>query len=336
MNYDLALSGGRTSAAVAFTTCMRAEMRQHHALGDLAGKQYGVVTHDQLLRLGYASSSIDRAVSVGRLYRLLRGTYSVGHPVASPHGRCLAAVLACGNGALLSHHSAAWLWGLHPECPIVPHVTVPQRGHNRNGVQLHHSTILKPEDRTEVEAIPSTSVARTLLDLAGNRGRQLDSIVEKADRMELLDLDALDLVLARAGGHRGRDPLRQALDLYREPIFTRARSERLVLAMVKLSDLPRPKINFFLGEYELDAYWENERFALEVDGWGTHRTRAAFERDPLRIENLKLSGVEAIRITARRLEREPLEFGRRLHILLERRRLELAAHPGGAVVGPPG
>ncbi|HEU4707405.1 MAG TPA: hypothetical protein VFS64_09465 [Solirubrobacterales bacterium] len=150
-------------------------------------------------------------------------------------------------------------------------------------------------------------------------------MVEKAERMDLLDLDAIDALLLRAGGHRGREPLTQALEIYREPAFTRARSERLVLAMAKQAGLSRPKINVFVDKYELDAYWEAERFALEVDGWGTHRTRAAFERDPLRIEDLKLAGIEAIRVTARRLEREPEEFGRRLQKLLWRRRQELAA-----------
>lgn len=292
-------------------------------LAELAGSQYGVVTHGQMRELGYSNGSIARGLRAGRLHLLLRGTYAVGHPNIPPHGRCSAAVLACGEGALLSHDSAAWLWGLDPELPAVPHVTVPRRGHRRGNLRLHHSTILGAEDRTTRERIAVTSVARTLLDLAANRRRPISGIIDKAERMDLLDLAALDALLARAGGHRGREPLRLALEIFREPAFTRARSERLILAMVKRAQLPPPKINYFLEGYELDAYWEPERFALEVDGWGTHRTRAAFERDPVRIEDLKLADVEALRITARRLEREPEVVGRRLHILLGRRRAQL-------------
>lgn len=310
-------------SAVALSTHVRREVRLHSRLAELAGSQYGVVTHAQMAKLGYSDGSIARGLQSGRLHQLFRGTYAVGHPHVPPHGLCLAAVLACGGGALLSHDSAAWLWGLHPELPALPHVTVPQRGHQRGLLRLHHSTILEAEDRVMREGIPVTSVARTLLDLAANRRRQISSLIDKSERMDLLDLAAIDALLTRAGGHRGRDPLRLALEIYREPAFTRARSERLILAMVKQARLPRPKINYFLGKYELDAYWEAERFALEVDGWGTHRTRAAFERDPLRIEELKLAGIDALRVTARRLECEPEVIGHRLHVLLGRRRAHL-------------
>jgi hypothetical protein len=189
---------------------------------------------------------------------------------------------------------------------------------------LHHSTILESQDAAEFEGIPTTSIPRTLLDIAGHRrGKGLDRLVEKAERLDRLDIDLLASLLARAGGHPGRGRLRRALDPYRDPAFVRARSERLFLDLVKQAGLPRPAMNIYIAEHEIDAYWEEERFAVEVDGWGTHRTRAAFERDPLRIEELKLAGIEAIRITARRIEREPGIVGKRLRILLERRRSEL-------------
>ncbi len=108
--------------------------------------------------------------------------------------------------------------------------------------------------------------------------------------------------------------------------MSRAHTERAFLAVVKRAGLPRPAINLFIAGHEVDAYWESERFAVELDGYETHRTRAAFERDPLRIEDLKLAGIDAIRITARRLEREPDQVAKRLKTLLERRQRALRLH----------
>lgn len=130
-------------------------------------------------------------------------------------------------------------------------------------------------------------------------------------------------MLARRPRRAGSVPLREAIEIYRDDGFFRARSERLFLALVKKAGLPRPAINHFVEGHEVDAYWEAERFAVEVDGWEAHRSRASFESDPLRIENLKLAGIEAIRITARRIERQPKAVGERLAILLARRRCDL-------------
>lgn len=306
---------------------MRQEVRPHGALARLAAAQHGVVSQRQLAELGYSEGAVGRAVQSGRLHRLYRGVYGVGHPAVSNHGRYLAAAFACGKGALLSHESAAWLWGLVPARPQIPEVTVPSRGHGRSGIRIHHSTILEEEDLAVVESIPTTAVPRTLLDCGARQGgRPLERLVEKAERRGLLDLGTMEALIARSGRHAGRRPLRRALALYLDPVMSRARTERAFLAIVKRAGLPRPAINLFVAGHEIDAYWERERFAVELDGWDTHRTRAAFERDPLRIEDLKLAGIDAIRITARRIEREPDEVARRLRTLLERRRRALRLH----------
>lgn len=117
--------------------------------------------------------------------------------------------------------------------------------------------------------------------------------------------------------------LRQALEIYRDPVFARSRPERLFLDLVKKAGLPRPAINTYVAGHEIDAYWEKERFAVEVDGWEAHRCRKAFEEDPVRQEELKLAGIDSVRLTARRIEREPEEVAKRLGILLDRRRSEL-------------
>lgn len=222
---------------------------------------------------------------------------------------------------MLSHRSAAWLWGMLPGFPVRPEITVPARGHNKSRARIHHSTILEAIDTRVEEAVPTTAVPRTLLDLAATVGeRSLHTAVERTERLNLLDLPAIDELLGRCGRHRGRRKLYLALDIYRDEVFSRSRAERLFLSLVKEAGLPRPAINTFVAGHEIDAYWARERFAVEVDGWGTHRTRAAFESDPVRQEDLKLADIDSIRLTARRIEREPGEVAKRLARLLEQRR----------------
>lgn len=303
---------------------MRKEVRSHHALARLADESHGVVTAQQLRDLGYSPAAVARATAAGRLHRVHRGVYAVGRRELTPHGRCLAAVAACGRGAVLSHASAAWLWGMLALCPPVPEVTVPRRGDGRERIRVHRAATLAPEERNVAEGIPVTSVHRTLFDLAASGSRRLlGGAVERCERLGLLDLPALDALLRERRGQRGAPALREALEIYRDPVFSRARSERLFLDLVKQAGLPRPAINRFVAGFEVDAYWEAERFAVEIDGWEWHRDRASFERDPVKIERLKLSGIEAIRITARRIERRPREVARTLATLLARRRAEL-------------
>jgi hypothetical protein len=234
---------GRPFATVALMSGMRQEVRQHGALAVLAARQHGVSMR-QLAELGYSNGAVSRAVRSGRLHRALQGVYSVGHAGLTSHGRCMAAVLSCGNGAILSHHTGAWLWGLGGKCPKYPHVTVPARGHRRSGVRIHHSTILETEDWLEVERLPRTSVARTLLDLAGDRNHKgLQRFVDRAERRGLLDVGAIDSLISRAGGHPGRGRLGRAIEIYRDPAFNRARSELLFLDLVKKAGLSRPAMN---------------------------------------------------------------------------------------------
>lgn len=296
-------------------------MRPHGELAELAAEQHGVVSHRQLENLGYSHSTIARAVEARRLHAIDRGAYAVGHAAISRHGACLAAVLAAGGGAIVSHGSAAWLWGLSLTFPHRPEITAPARGHQKGTARIHHSTTLTSRDVTVEEGVPTTVVPRTLLDLAASEPeRRLASAVERAERLAFLDLEAIDDLLGRCGRHRGRRKLRLALEIYRDPSFSRSRSERLFLALVKEAGLPRPAMNTFVAGHEIDAYWEAERFAVEVDGWSAHRSRKSFETDPVRQEDLKLAGIDSIRVTARRIERQPELVAKRLTRLLQRRR----------------
>lgn len=220
---------------------------------------------------------------------------------------------------MLSHGSAAWLWSLFRNPTEAIHVTAPTRRHRRSDLRIHYAT-LSEEDLAVCEGIPVTAVPRTLLDLAANLSRRrLDRVLERSEELGLFDLVAVDSVLQRVKGHAGARRLRRAVALYRPPAFTRSQLERRFLKLVRQAGLPLPSMNFNLTGYELDAYWEAERFAVELDVYETHGTRAAFERDRLRQEDLKLIGVEMIRVTGPRLDREPRAVIDRVAALLGRR-----------------
>lgn len=145
-------------------------------------------------------------------------------------------------------------------------------------------------------------------------------MLERTEELSLFDLRRVEVLLSRTVGHPGHGRLRRAIELYREPAFTRSGLERRFLDLVDGAGLPRPVTAFNVAGHELDVYWPQERFAVELDVFETHGTRAAFERDRLRQEDLKLAGVEMIRVTGRRLEREPRQVLGRLARLLEQRR----------------
>ncbi len=298
-------------------------------LAELANRQHGVVSIRQLLGpLGYSASAISRAVSVGRLHRLHRGVYAVGHTNLSAQGHYLAAVLACAPHALLSHVSAAWLWGLLKQRPGVIHITAPTRRRAKPPLNVHHARLFD-EDRSLLDGIPTTALPRTLLDLAAMLpADRLRRAIERSEELRLFDLGPVDSLLDRAGGHPGAGRLRRAFALYRPPPFTRSGLERRFLELAEKARLPTPSTGFNELGYELDVYWQAERFAVELDVYETHGSREAFESDRLRQENLKLSGIEMIRVTGPRLDREPEEVIERVVLLLARRRRELSLAGG--------
>jgi very-short-patch-repair endonuclease len=308
---------------------------RHEPLLELATRQHGVVSTHQLAQLGYSPSSAAKAAQVKRLHRIHHGVYAVGHRRLTWYSHCWAAILGAEANetdevvwpAVASHGSAAYLWGIYRYAPEAIDVTAPIRRRAKRQFRVHFSSILAAEDRGEREGIPVTSVPRTLLDLAIRaRPEQLDRLLERTEEKDLLDLVAVEALLERAGGHRGRGRLRRALALYQpDPAFTRSRFEKRFRRLVRAAGLPDPSMNFNVGGYELDAYWPDLRFAVELDLYETHGSRAAFERDRLRQEELKLLGVEMTRVTKPRLDSEPEAVIRNLATLLERRRHELRA-----------
>jgi len=307
---------------IAICLGMRDEWRSRRVkLAEVAGRQHGVVSIRQLETLGFSRDAVVRATRAGLLHRLHTGVYAVGHTNLTQQGRCLAAVLACGPNAVLSHYSAAWVWGIHRGHPAPYEVTTPiPRRRKPPRVVVHYARHLAPVDRALQENIPVTSVPRVLLDLAAqDRYGRTRRFMERAEELGLLDVRAVHELLDRTKGHHGWGRLRRAAAFYAPPPFTRSGFERRFYEAVLAAGMPRPSMNFNLAGYELDAYWPDHRFAVELDTFGTHGTREAFRRDRLRQEDLLLEGVAMTRVTDDRFDREPDAVLSRLRRLLAER-----------------
>lgn len=245
------------------------------ALAELATRQHGVISMAQLLELGYAANTVLGWSDQGRLHRLHQRVYAVGHRRLTWHGHCWAAILAAEPyetdevawPAVASHLSAAYLWGLLRYRPETMHVTAPTRRRAERAFKVHFSSILAEEDRAERERLPVTALPRTLLDLAITaRGEQMEGYLERAEKRDLVDLAAIEALLGRCGGHRGRGRLARAIAAYRpDPNFTRSHFEKRFRRLVIAGGLPAPSMNFNVAGYELDAYWPDLRFAVELD-----------------------------------------------------------------------
>jgi very-short-patch-repair endonuclease len=288
------------------------------AVAELAEGQWGVVSLAQLLALGLGERGVRHRVRVGRLRRLHRGVFAVGHGVLGREGRRLAAVLACGEGAVLSHRSAAAHWGLLETQAALVDVTAPRGRHGGQGIRLHRSRSLGARDTTTHEGIPITKVPRTLLDLAATvQPHRLERALAQAQRLQLYDHRAITDVLARSNGHRGRTALTHATSR-EDPKWTRSELEAWFLEVLRDASLPEPLVNFSLtapdhSRFEVDFYWPTHHLIVELDGWDTHRTRAAFEQDRRRDAALTAAGWRVVRFTWH----EPREtIQRRLQALL--------------------
>jgi hypothetical protein len=213
----------------------------------------------------------------------------------------LAAVMACGPGAALSHRSAAALWQLRPSSGRIE-LTVPTVCREVSGVRIYRTRMLHPQDFTVVEGIPVTSVPRTLLDLAAVlRPPDLEIVLDRAERSGLFDLTAVVDVLERANGKNGARTLRRVVATY-QPSTQKSELERRFKALLETAPgIPCPFFNALVdGEtrtIEIDAYWEQERLAVQLDGFEFHRTRRDRERDALTDADLELAGNRVMRLT---------------------------------------
>ena len=289
-------------------------------LAELAERQHGVVSLADLEAAGLGRAAIAHRVDAGRLHRIHRGVYAVGHRKLTREGRWLAAVLAGGDGALLSGLCAGAHIGLHPSSPWRIDVTVPSRGGRRPSrtIRFHRPCSPVPEaERWVHDAIPVTTVARTLLDLAAILSAPaLARAVERAVKLDLFDLRAMEATLARHPTHRGAAPLRAVLDTYRDDVLTRSDLEAIFLALCAAHGIPAPAVNSLVEGYEVDFSWRAQRLVVEADSHRHHGTRAAFERDRTRDARLAVAGFRVVRFTDRQLTREPAEVAATVRALL--------------------
>jgi hypothetical protein len=274
------------------------------SVGELARRQWGLVTREQLIERGMSTRGISDWVQRGRLHRLYRGIYAYGHDRLRAEGRWLAAVMACGRAAVLSHRTAAQLWELRQSNSALVDVTVPSRNGRirRAGIRIHRSGRLAPEEVTERNGIPVTTVARTLLDLADVLDHQaLKRTISEAEYRGLFDLTALIAVVQNNPGRRGAKLMRAA-----EAVGHRTRSplEDRFLAFVERWGVEEPESNVWLEGYEVDFLWRRVRLVVEMDGAAEHGTRAAVRGDRKRDRVLWRAGFRTIRLTDDALDAE--------------------------------
>jgi very-short-patch-repair endonuclease len=282
--------------------------RAERSIATLAGRQHGVASRRQLRHLGLSDDAIDRRIAAGRLHRLHRGVYAVGHTVIGARGRWMAAVLACGDGAALSHEAAAALWGIRRRDAARIDVTVPTTAgrSQRPGLRIHRTRMLRPDEVTAADGIPVTTPARTLLDLAATLDTDaLKRALDRAEILELTDYPTLDAVARAHPEHPGSTRLRRTLRTYVAGTVTRSSLEELFLALCRRHGLPAPRVNAYVCGFEVDFLFDEQRLVVETDGWRYHGTRQAFERDRDRDATLLLEGYRTLRVTYHRLQRAP-------------------------------
>ncbi len=247
----------------------------------IAERQGGVVSFEQLRRGGLTAREIRRRVEAGRLHPVHRGVYAVGHALVSADGRRWAAALALGEGAFVSHHSAADALGMRRSASGLVHVTVRGRtGRKRHtGIRVHRPLALPDDEVTTLRGMPITTPARTLLDLSASGIRNLDTVLDRAEQMRLIDFADLHALLARYPRRPGTRSLKAQLARYRGPVDTRSELERLVNKLCHVHGLPLPNVNCSIEGRVRDFYWPACRLVVEADSYSWHRSPGALNAD---------------------------------------------------------
>ena len=275
---------------------------------EIAARQHGVVSRRQLREAGLSRGVIEHRLLKGTLQPLHRGVYRTG-PTTPEYQAEAAALLACGDEAVLTHRTAAGILGIiprpRPEEPVHVSGRRTLRG-PRSGVRIHRVGQLPPE---EVECRLGLAVAaapRTILDLAAYLGPyDLERALARAERQDLLTLDEVRVVAGRYPGRPGRGKLQALLEDIAEPALTRSPPELLLLKKIRKAGVPLPRTNARIAGMEVDFLFPDHALVVEVDGYAFHRQRPAFENDRSRDAALASRGITVMRFTWRQLTREP-------------------------------
>lgn len=294
-------------------------VEREQGLASLASVQHGVVSRRQLEAVGLRRGAIARRVESGRLHRLHHGVYALGHPVLTVRGHWLAAVLACGDGAVLSHASAAAAWDLRRSDASLIDVIVPVAGgRKRRGIRIHRRPDLARQDTTTLDGIPITTPTRTLIDLAPRLTHgALKRTLAQTEARRLLDDAQIADAFARRSTRSGAKRLQQALQ---DPTITRSELEDRFLALLDRERLPRPLVNHHVLHHEVDFVWPTHRLIVETDGREHHGTAEAFEHDRRRDVELTIAGYRVVRFTHRQVTEHAATTAAELHALLSRSR----------------
>ncbi len=275
---------------------------------ELAGRQRGIVARRQLLALGFNSREIEHRVARGRLHLVMRGVYAVGWPKLTPKRHWMAAVLACGHGAVLSHRSAAALWEIGVEKQGVIDISVTRRAElKRQGLRVRGRPSLSTTDTVTRDGIPVTSPTQTLLDLATELPeREVERTVNEADKRDLVDPETLRVELDSRAGEPGAPLLCRLLD---KRTFRLSDSDLKILfrPIAMEAGLPLPLSKQMVNGFEVDFYWPELGLVIETDGLRYHRTPSTQTRDVQRDRAHTLAGMTPLRFTHYEIEYETFE-----------------------------
>lgn len=282
-------------------------------IAQIAARQHGVVSRGQLRGTGLTEGAIKQGVVAGRLYPLFRSTFAVGHPRRDRHHRLVAAVLACGEGAVISHGTAAALLGLWSFWPAEIEVIAPlETGRKIRGIRRRFVPAPHPDQITSKAEIPCTRPSRTIIDVAGLAGQKLlADTIEQAAVLEVLNVREIDGILLESR-RRGEKKLNRALEPWRRytpRVRLRSRMEAKMLPLLTHHNLPIPETNVKLTieqeVFEVDFFWRDHLVVVETDGGRYHDNPMAQARDGHRNRVLARAGYRVPRIGWDELWDEP-------------------------------
>jgi very-short-patch-repair endonuclease len=281
---------------------------QERGIAEIAGRQDNVITREQLLSVGVGRGAIAHRLADGLLRRIHQGVYLIGPAPPTAIARARAASLACGDGAVISHSTAAELWEVRPPAGGDVHVTVVGRNPGRRpGICLHRVIALARLEVVSRRGLAVTSPARTICDLAGSESiwATEEALSEARTRRLVTDRQLLS-VIERAPARKGSAVVHALLSAEAESGYTRSAAERRMRGLLRAAQLSQPRVNVPLLGYVADFLWPREKLIVEVDGYKFHGSRGKFESDRKRDLVLTAAGYRVVRVTWRQMRDEAL------------------------------